>query len=1453
MRTIKQRMGRRARESSNQPLAESLESRLLMSGTVTLGVANGLLTITGDASDNSIMIEDTGVGTFDVTGTNGTSISYSGAHAPDTAVSVTLAKALTIDFSQGGNDRVDAVNKLVLTDATGDRYAFTYTGGAGNDTLFAPTGATGMIAAMDATANVSEVQLLTFSGTPADGDFTITLGETELNPIAYDAVGSEVQRLVFTGVATEGDYTITLGAAETDAIAYDATAGDIQTALEALDDMSGKVTVSGDSTTGFAVTFDTSLDAQPLMVIDSAMANDDGSVDVTVTTAAPKGLGGAILSELESIGALAGKVVITGDATDGFTVTFDSSLGQMPVMTAASTMVDGDEADVDVNIVQDTPGSRLGASAAGSITIDEVAATAATGSVTFAANAKNGDRFTLNDGQGNVRNYTAVLGTPNRALGQFKVLSTAALTMADLITTINTGPALEITALVDGNNSAKCNLTNDNLGATGNQTIIVSAFSVTRIKVTAMTGGANTNAEAGNTVELDDSYNTMTFTFGVGAGKVPIGATKQISAANLATAINEVGSGLLITAVDNGDGTITLVQDFAGTDGNTTITVTGNNLDKEDFAGGVDGTNVSDGDTIVITDGENDPVTFTARTTPVADTDFEIGGSAGRSMANLVAAINALYEDEGIRASAVDNFDGTCTVTNDVAGLQGNVEMVAEGWNFASTGLEGGLGGGIDCLSYTVTTGAGTNFVGIGSTAAGQSYVFGNVSITGGAGDETVEMYGVYVLGTTTIGLAASAANDVVTITDEGTVSSLLSGNVSITQAAGKSTITLEDNTAGTLVLGGNLTITVGDTAAGVAVTTLDNVWVDGQFSYTGGVGNEEIELLNGVLVADLATINMSGTGTTIAVGAGTSMLNAPQGFSVGSLTGGALAYYGGAGDDTVVMSTASTHKGNATFSMGDGANSLTIGEGEVDGSFTYTGGAGTDTVDIGATSFMQRGAFTMTGGAGNNALTLDNANVHGFTYTGGANDDTLIIGETAFVDTSTFSVNGNATSTYAAANADAANSLTMDNAIIVGNMTYSAGAGADTVSIGGASVAATGSITLDSTVADDSFILNDGHGNVRTYTAVDEDPDRSIGQFLVGDTDADTMADLILTINQGPTLGITAAVDPDDDTSCILTNDVVGAAGNQEILVWAASAATISATNMTGGDVDSFDGRGTITLTPGNGVNSITIDGRSRAVSYTGGSAADTLKVGTLSPTGYTLDGDLTFAVGTGGGDQLDFDGTLRNLSYAGGAGLDTYNLGVGAAGLFSARGNVSIAGFGGAVPTGGTLSTAANGGASAGTIKNAAIRGTFTLTGSDGIDTLNVGQDAGTGMKVGKGVTMTLNAGDDIVRVDDSIFNQVSGVTSINTGAGADTIELDVAGTSKTVFYGKTTFTNTTGIDIFNDRAVGGTHGTYYMAGASANKPTFAAYWSTSSVLNGDNTNGTIIGSALIAPSYT
>ncbi len=488
-------------------LVENLESRVFLSGTVAVVVTAGAITITGDTADNAISIEQQGApGAFNITGANGTSVTYNAhTYLTDVAAPVT---AVTGDWTinmGGGNDSVVAANNLSLVDATGVRHSLTYTGLAGNDSLFQATPASGMVAFLDA-------------------------------PIAQD----EVQTLTLDSVATTGTFDLGYNGNSV-TLNYNDSAATIELALNALPGL-GTVAVAG-----------TSLDDSPVMTF------------TFVGIASPQLL------------------------------TIDASLLTGPTATMAVA----------------TPYSTLGAPAAGSITITDAASARAAGTLTFLSNLVAGDRVTLNDGAGDVRTYTAVTGTA--AAGQFHIGGSKTVTMTNFVGAVNNAsPVLAIGAT--DNSDGSCSLQNDASGAAGNKAIVISTFSLTRIRATGMTGGGISNVASGNTVTLSDGIHApVVFTFGGGVGQVPIGATAVATAGNLATAINSVGGLLAMAATDNGDGSISLTQNAFGLAGNTTISHTGARIASVDFDGGFDNTNLADGDTVTLDDGTDTPLVFTAR------------------------------------------------------------------------------------------------------------------------------------------------------------------------------------------------------------------------------------------------------------------------------------------------------------------------------------------------------------------------------------------------------------------------------------------------------------------------------------------------------------------------------------------------------------------------------------------------------------------------------------------------------------------------------------------------------------------------------------------------------------------------------------------------------------------------------------------------------------------------
>ncbi|MFI5379628.1 MAG: beta strand repeat-containing protein [Tepidisphaerales bacterium] len=1295
----------------------------------------------------------------------------------------------------------------------------------------------------------------------------------------------EQQTLTPTGSTTAGNFTITYGTSTTGNIAWNGNAAAVQTALRLLSGLSAVTVTGGPFNTGgvFTVTFPVSLG------------------DVAALTLTTTGLtGGTPVNDAEAVkGVLPGTPEIQtvtpgGLATAGtYTLSFGGNTTTALAFGASTATV-----QTALRLLPGLSGIVVGGAA-------------------LSVGAMN---FT----------FPAAMGDVNMiALGATSL--TPSLNYNWVETTRGIAPA-------------SCKLTNDVLGAAGNQSITVSTFSKPRITAVGMTGGGITNVVDGNTVVLNDGVHApKTFTFGYDPTDVAIGATAAASANNLIAAINAVGGSLLINAsTTTFDGTIDLLQEAAGLAGNTTITVTGAQLAKTDFLGGTNGTNIQDGDTILVDDGMDTPVTFTARSASPDATlhEFLIGGSSVSSMANFVAAVNSTPL---LNVTAVDNYDGTCTITNNVAGTFGNgspgfeklLATSATG-GAASVDMAGGAGYSIECLNVTATMGSGTNAMGIGAGGSGQSYIYGNVSYTGGAGDDSVAMMGAFVGGTLTVALGAAdtTTGDSFVMGDDGTVPSFVAGDASITQTTGLSTVTLQNKATlnSSLEFGGKLTIDPGPCASGTQVTTLNNTKVDGQFIY-GAATDTDADTLNftgSVDVGDLSTITMgaganqwntvgtqevqtltpdsaatAGTYTFTYAGQTTApisynatlaqtqaalrLLPGCQGvvvtgeklvgsdevqtitpkapatagtytLTVGSDTTAPIAWNANAAtvqtelrrftaSQNIVVGGAALSVGAMTFTYpneGDVAP-ISIADGPVTAltpaapagytvSTTTPGGAVqpmiiTFPADAGRAEML---AVTLTGltgttqGGSTLVETTKGSNFNFGSITGGAVTYAGLAGTDAVTLGGKVNFGGTATIGLG----DGNNTLTAGSVTVDGAFSATGGIGADTISLGATgSFFARGTVSVSPGAGTNSLTLDNADVNGFTYTGLAGDDSLTVGTTSFVDASTFTVAagDGTNTLTM-PNSVITGAV------------SYTGGLG--------ADTATIGA--------GSFDCKSTVTLAmgaagvSGTNVNAATLNGRSKGVTYTGGSGTDTLKFGTIVGRGYVMDGPLSF---TGGTDtnELDYDGTIRGLTYTGGTDADIIKLGAGVVGKFASTAAVTIA---------------ASDGANTTTIKNATIRGAdgsgngFTYTGGAGVDIINVGAGGAVGMTVVKGVNINTGAAIDQVNINNSAFCATSGGFVLNTGLGDDIVNFDASGTGSifnravSICAGGTTggtspnFTTGGGNDVFNDSV-----NTKYLGRTVATKVSFYGFRTpgAGNINSGGAGAGAINGTKLIAPSYT
>jgi hypothetical protein len=109
-----------------------------------------------------------------------------------------------------------------------------------------------------------------------DGSLIIVLQENTTAPV------TAVQHIDFSSVPTVGTYKLKYGALETAAIAFDDAAADVEDALQLLTGL-GTVTVAGDTTAGFSVTFTGVTGPATLLVCTEDKLQDTDGVDVFLT------------------------------------------------------------------------------------------------------------------------------------------------------------------------------------------------------------------------------------------------------------------------------------------------------------------------------------------------------------------------------------------------------------------------------------------------------------------------------------------------------------------------------------------------------------------------------------------------------------------------------------------------------------------------------------------------------------------------------------------------------------------------------------------------------------------------------------------------------------------------------------------------------------------------------------------------------------------------------------------------------------------------------------------------------------------------------------------------------------------------------------------------------------------------------------------------------------------
>lgn len=177
-------------------------------------------------------------------------------------------------------------------------------------------------------------------------------------PVLLEAGTDAVQHLAFSAVPDAGSWTITIGEQTTASLAFGANAAAVQAAIQALGGELVGVTVAGDYTAGFDLTFAGLAGKQPQALVSTTDSLTASAVAVTITptsttTGVPQGVAKMIATEVGPVVAQAGTLTVIDTPVTGLTRTknlSDADLGRLV------------ESDSDYRIRRDDELQKSGAS-----------------------------------------------------------------------------------------------------------------------------------------------------------------------------------------------------------------------------------------------------------------------------------------------------------------------------------------------------------------------------------------------------------------------------------------------------------------------------------------------------------------------------------------------------------------------------------------------------------------------------------------------------------------------------------------------------------------------------------------------------------------------------------------------------------------------------------------------------------------------------------------------------------------------------------------------------------------------------------------------------------------------------------------------------------------------------------------------------------------------------------
>jgi hypothetical protein len=746
--------------------------------------------------------------------------------------------------------------------------------------------------------------------------------------------------------------------------------------------------------------------------------------------------------------------------------------------------------------------------------------------------------------------------------------------------------------------------------------------------------------------------------------------------------------------------------------------------------------NPSDGDTITVSDALGQTNTFEFQATGgVGEGNIEvlIGGDSLETLQNFIEAFN----DVGGPMSIVDTSHDlvvSCRLTSVMAGTAGNEPIAKNSASIEVDGMAGGVDFVIDCLNVQATLGGGNNWLSIGTLAASEglvSMIYGNVSVTGTAGDDVVVVHNTTIAGNVTANLGGGENTLALLCSDCDGVG----GNVTFTGGAGDDGVYVFGEEA---EIGGNLIATLGAGDNELEVTSEEGIEIGGNVIVTAGIGGDDVEL-EGCDVLGNVSLTLGGGEENYA--------------DLSYLTcSGTVSVKANGGDDDVDLSESKV-LGNVSLDMGAGQNEVILNSLRCGGTVSVKATGGEDRVELNDAGVL--GGVSLNLGGGSNHAYLQGLSCEGpvSVKANGGDDD---------VDLSDAEVLGSVSLDLGAGD----NEVYLNSLRCGGAVSVKANGGGDYVDLGDGEVH--GSVSLDLGAGQnevDMTYLSAG-GNVQVTTGKDND--------RIYLHEADISGNLLLNLGAGVNYASTL-----DEMYCAMQvsgNVIVNmGVGNDELVLTGVDRAKDLILNLGAGDnkfsLANGTARGNLAYTGATGKDTITIGDEDTDteilicgdVKINTGAGDDKIDLYDLDAlknltinTGQSTHGDALRMLGTGvggnlgvtagnGADKIDLEGLWvgRSVAINTGAGDDTVDMISGPE--WTEWDWCSFCKWGGA----------------------------FGLNTGQGNDDVNVGA-ADQGVTFWKRAAFDMGAGDDSLSIkSDCDFLDGISATMLNGGAGDDTLE--------------------------------------------------------------------------------